>query len=297
MRNISQYKILLRTRDYYRTFTKKILTLKHAKWFSIQKFLKRKLIQEKKTQWRLQKIRKRKLKEWKKLDNLKKQKKFKELREIAKLNRLKEVQRIARILELKKQKIFVKKKPSFVNFIDFEKLAVEKKRLVQKITHYRLRRKVHFILGQMYDQSLNKKELALFLKKENLKNRNYIFKKLFLRMECRLDIFLWRLKFFNNIYECRKALDKHEILVNGRFLGWNTFLQKGDIIEVNSIFNAKAIRSKTFSLSFFNSFIETDYYTGNVVILKDLKELNLNDLSLFVPKRLNLDQIYKSILW
>jgi hypothetical protein len=67
---------------------------------------------------------------------------------------------------------------------------VEKKRLVQKITHYRLRRKVHFILGQMYDQSLNKKELALFLKKENLKNRNYIFKKLFLRMECRLDIFL-----------------------------------------------------------------------------------------------------------
>jgi ribosomal protein S4 len=116
-------------------------------------------------------------------------------------------------------------------------------------------------------------------------------------MECRLDIFLWRLKFFNNIYECRKALDKHEILVNGRFLGWNTFLQKGDIIEVNSIFNAKAIRSKTFSLSFFNSFIETDYYTGNVVILKDLKELNLNDLSLFVPKRLNLDQIYKSILW
>jgi hypothetical protein len=67
MRKISQYKILLRTRgEYYREFTRKVLTLKHSKWFKIQKILKRQLIKEKKTQQRLKKINKRKLKEIKK---------------------------------------------------------------------------------------------------------------------------------------------------------------------------------------------------------------------------------------
>ena len=296
MRKISQYKILLRTRgEYYREFTRKVLTFRRSKWFKIKKILKRQLIEEKKTRQRLKKINRRKLKRLKKWDRLKRLKKFKKLNRIKLMSRLYELLRLKKIKELKKKKIFIKK-PKYVHFVDFEKLAVERKRLVWGTTHYRLRRKVHFLLGQMYDQSLNKKELAVFLKKEGFLNRNYIFKKLFLRTEHRLDIFLWRLSFFHNIYECRKALTGGKILVNGRNLGWNTFLKKGDIIQVNSIFNAKLIRAKTCSLSYFNSFVEVDYYTGLIVVLKNLDEINPNDLSLFVPKRLNIDGIYKSVL-
>ena len=128
------------------------------------------------------------------------------------------------------------------------------------------------------------------------KNLKYLNKKLdktlehniyIMKPEFRIDIFLWRLNFFSSCYHCKQNISTKKIRVNGKTTHSNYFLKKGDIIHIDSsvynIYNhfANFVNKKSHTLRFL-TFIEVDYYTHTIVVLKNYNELTENDVRLYI---------------
>jgi hypothetical protein len=77
------------------------------------------------------------------------------------------------------------------------------------------------------------------------------------------------------------------VQVNGCFRKGNYFLRKGDIISFNSKYRAEYLDLKESKSAFFSSkviptFVEVDYYSNCVVVLKDVEELTVEDFYLLI---------------
>jgi hypothetical protein len=110
--------------------------------------------------------------------------------------------------------------------------------------------------------------LKNYLKKP--RSRSFSLASIFIRPEFRLDILLWRLKIFSSVFFIKLALRKKQITVNGCFENFDFYLKKGDVIRFsqNKIYNLKKHFLKYFKVVFIPSFVELDFYTNTVVILK-----------------------------
>ena len=101
----------------------------------------------------------------------------------------------------------------------------------------------------------------------------------FLKLEFRLDILLFRLKFFNSMFAAEMFLRGNNILYNGKTIkSSNIFLRKGDVITFIKFpytFNFKNITNQILF-----SFIEIDFYNLTITILKDFNDLSTDYLSL-----------------
>jgi len=129
-----------------------------------------------------------------------------------------------------------------------------------------------------------------FFKKINLTStykNNLIF--MFIKPEFRLDILLWRLQFFKSPYLARFAFQKNLININSNLVDPFYFLKyhytrclKGfELISLNSNIKysfKKNLNSYIKSLSLF-TFLEVDYYLGNIIILKYLSTLSFRDIN------------------
>jgi ribosomal protein S4 len=108
---------------------------------------------------------------------------------------------------------------------------------------------------------------------------NFLIKKFF-----RLDLLLWKLKIFSSPYESRQYIKNNVILVNNKSSYEAYFLKKGDIIKFKSFsllnYKNKILNNKGFD--FLQSFIEIDYYTNCIIILKDLNTFSIEDFFLIL---------------
>jgi ribosomal protein S4 len=108
---------------------------------------------------------------------------------------------------------------------------------------------------------------------------NFLVKKFF-----RLDLLLWKLKIFSSPYESRQNIKNSFILVNNKSSSESYFLKKGDIIKFKLFslltYNTKSSNNKGFD--FLQSFIEIDYYTNCIIILKDLNTFSIEDFFLIL---------------
>jgi len=134
---------------------------------------------------------------------------------------------------------------------------------------------------------------------------NLIF--MFVKPEFRLDILLWRLKFFISPYLARFAFQNSLIYINNNLIfkfnsfkqHFTRFLKGNSLISLNSklkYFYKK--NSRHFLKSFFlSTFFEIDYYVGNIIILKDLNSLTFKDVNSMLKEPLCLykfkDYIFK----
>ena len=121
----------------------------------------------------------------------------------------------------------------------------------------------------------------------------------FIQPELRLDILLWRLKFFKSPYLARFAFQKNLIFINkfsysSKFSNKHSFkyfLKEGDIISFNSL--VKYSYKKNFTpytkYLYLPSIFEFDYYTNTIILLKDLN-LNFRDLNSMLKEPLNIYQ-------
>lgn len=135
------------------------------------------------------------------------------------------------------------------------------------------------------------------LKFSSLYNKDLV--KLFVTPELRLDILLWRLKFFKSPHLAKFAFKKKLINVN-EFAQYHTALKPfnkyffkqqlhgGDIITLHSTvqYSFKKNLAAFVSSFFLPTFFEIDYYTNTVILLKDLN-LNLKDLNSILKEPLN----------
>jgi len=128
-----------------------------------------------------------------------------------------------------------------------------------------------------YKKFLSNQTNSLFFTKNLV--FNFLIKKFF-----RLDLLLWKLKIFSSPYESRQNIKNSFILVNNKSSYESYFLKKGDIIKFNSFslltYNTKILNNKGFD--FLQSFIEIDYYTNCIIILKDLNTFSIEDFFLIL---------------
>ena len=130
------------------------------------------------------------------------------------------------------------------------------------------------------------------------RTRCFSISSVFIRPEFRLDILLWRLKIFSSVFFSKLAIRNRQVTVNGLNKSFDFYLVKGDIIKFSQmkIYSLKKYFLKYFKIIFIPSFIELDFYTNTIVILKSFNNFKVNDFSSVIKEPLCLHKFKNYIL-
>lgn len=174
----------------------------------------------------------------------------------------------------------IRKRRKFANHI--------KVRVVRKFNtkrFFRIKQQTRKYIASLYENTIN------FRKKNNYKDRQTSVSSYIIKPYFRIDILLWYLKFFPSSVEARIFINARNVLVNDRVVFSNYELKKGDVITLN-YFNITpevaernefyCIKRKFKRSSSFFPFLEVDYYTNKIIILKEWNELSVSELALTV---------------
>ena len=204
--------------------------------------------------------------------------------------------RMKKVFKGLKQKKFSKnsrKKFFFDNFV----IKVNLKSWYRVEKYYENGRRIKNSVSNMFDRSLSTayfRKVLVFSKKAS--DVRHIYSHSLLKPEFRLDILLWRLKFFSSSYQACQAIDENKITVNGKSVKGNFFLSKGDIILFSSEckldnFCMKKVEKNTLFSKVVLTFVEVDYYSNCVIILKNLEDLGTEDFYVLVKELHSLKKI------
>lgn len=126
-----------------------------------------------------------------------------------------------------------------------------------------------------------KKEFCTALKPLN---KNLITSSLF-KLLYRVDILLWKLNFFKSAFAAQQEINNLNILINNKPIQSNFFVSKGDIITFKKILPQIFLSTQ---IEFLYSFIEVDYYSNTIVIIKDLTHLSPEDNNLIIRENISI---------
>lgn len=176
------------------------------------------------------------------------------------------------------------------NFINTSQTSLSIKKWEKKKNFYQKLLITKRNIKQLYYNTCKFKSLKKKLKcNKKFKHNNIkLLSNTLIKIEMRLDFLLYKLNFYSNIFEVRKDINKELILINNKKKEHNYLLKKGDVISFqNYLYNQNKKIEKELRTSFFSTFIEVDYYTGQIVIIKDFNELSLSDFSLIFFNHIN----------
>ena len=193
-----------------------------------------------------------------------------------------------RILKFKKgkwkflKKLLLRRAFKRIKFYNFSKLLVRKKRF-EKLNLYRFG--LNFKISYLYffNHGISLKNLKTFSQEKNR------FESFFVKPFFKLDILLWKLKFFVSVREAHQYIINGFVYVNGIPSGQIKHVQRGDVITLTT--NLKRNRGPFKVRTFLFSFCEVDYYTKTIVILKDFKNCIKKDISLLYRKSFEDDML------
>jgi len=128
--------------------------------------------------------------------------------------------------------------------------------------------------------------------------RCFSISSVFIRPEFRLDILLWRLKIFSSVFFSKLAIRNKQVTVNGLTKNFDFYLVKGDIIKFSQLktYSLKKYFLKYFKIIFMPSFIELDFYTNTIVVLKSFNNFKMGDFSSVIKEPLCLHKFKNYIL-
>jgi len=149
-------------------------------------------------------------------------------------------------------------------------------------THYKKGLQTKNNITKLFDSNVQHKffKNVLTLKK-NQSIKNIVLLSL-VKPLFKIDMLLWNLNFFASSYQAREAVNNKQIWVNNKNVAGNYYLKKGDVISLNTQFLLSAILFNKSLHNFFLTFVEIDYYTKTIVVVKDLNELSLEDLYIVI---------------
>jgi ribosomal protein S4 len=144
----------------------------------------------------------------------------------------------------------------------------------------------------LFDSSVNINSVKRQILNQKNKSRD-IFLHGVLKPEFRADILLWRLNFFPSSFAARQSINEGEVKLNDKIFVSNKILKKGDLLSFNSSkteakLSLDLLLNKIYSNPKFCSFVEIDFYTKTVAIIKDLNELTLDDFNFLVNEYFDL---------
>jgi hypothetical protein len=92
---------------------------------------------------------------------------------------------------------------------------------------------------------------------------------------------LWYSNFTRSINNSRQQIEMKNVFLNGNSLKNNSMLKKGDVICIkNNLFHLSHVLDKYFLQILIFSHLEIDYYTQELIITKNLEDLDKEDLFL-----------------
>lgn len=165
----------------------------------------------------------------------------------------------------------------------------EKKKLF-----FKKKLKLRRIFFHMYDNALTKKDFKnIYNMPTKIKfNPALFFKNALIKFEYIAYIFLFKLNFFSSVYESKKAINNGLVFLNNKTFSPCIFLKAGDVISFQKEnINLKKIINSQFQKKFFRSYVEIDFYTNTVVIIKDFESLSIEDLTLFHSEHVNISKL------
>ena len=178
-----------------------------------------------------------------------------------------------RILKFKKTK-WKKTKKSLLRiknnkfFLDHSTSVIRTKTWDRIKSYYKNKLLFALNLKQRYDYKLQNQGLFSYEKDFYLKN--------YLKNEYKVDFLLYALDFFSSVYEARQYIKNGHVLINNRVNKSDRLvLLKGDIVVI--LKNKKKLPQRI-KKEFKFSFLEIDYYTQTIVILKNLHDINYQDI-------------------
>lgn len=170
-----------------------------------------------------------------------------------------------------------KKKINKIKFKYFWKAFCQKTRWGKASHIYRTQLSLKKTIQTLFLNSVSNAYLKKKVFKTNIKF--FYFQFLFYKLEYRLDILLLRLNFFKNSFLVKQNLQQKQIFVNNQENFFFLDLAKGDVISIHTFSNI-VFNSTLEDFRIFTPFIEIDYYSNQIVIVKDLRELTHKDFLL-----------------
>jgi len=158
------------------------------------------------------------------------------------------------------------------SFRRWEKVKLTFKNNIRKKNYYSV----------LFDDSikLNKKRITTYLIFDTILNTIVI-------PYFRIDFLLWFLFLFESSFHARQFINNGDIFVNNKKVIYTHYLQNGDVLTFpNNKYNfnlQKKINRYYYKYNkCFFSFLEIDFYTKTIVIIKSPNQFNLNDLKYFM---------------
>jgi len=145
------------------------------------------------------------------------------------------------------------------------------------------------LLNCAYESNLKTKIIYKNIDKTLI--RKNLITNLLIKPQFRLNILLWKLKIFSSSYESKQVINNNLVLINGISVKSNYYVKKGDIISFKLDVEKKDFflnSVKRYSLNeSFLTFIELDYYTKTIIVLKNYQELDYQDFPFVIDEYLN----------
>lgn len=132
---------------------------------------------------------------------------------------------------------------------------------------------------------------------KNVKLRKDLISLYFVKPLYRVDILIWYLNYFASSFEAKQCINSKIILINGKSVKSNYHLKKGDIISFKKFENFKQINNmlkisqKYLDNNMYFSFLEVDYYSNIIIVIKNFDEIMEEDLQLLVEKNVNIKHL------
>lgn len=185
--------------------------------------------------------------------------------------------KLKNILKKYKNKKKLKIQESFLPYTSFRNLKIRCsiKNWTRNNLYYKsslLLQKYYYLL---YDSNIAYKTLKKFVfAKKKQKGITEIFQTIF-GLEFRVDVLLWKLRFFKSTFEARTFINTKLIQVNSKSIKGNHILKKGDIITFHdNLYLAENLArlKKNFLLQ---NFFEVNFYSNTIIILQSPDEIDL----------------------
>ena len=154
---------------------------------------------------------------------------------------------------------------------------------------YKDRLKSYSFLSAVFDNSIKVKKLKA---QSNIKLRKSMFLSYFYENYYKTCSLLWLSNFFASSFESRQKIASRSIFVNNKLASPNSILNGGDVISVvdNTIKIDKVIKKYNPTISMLTH-VEIDYYSQNVVLIKDINNLSEEDFFLLSLDYVNIQNL------
>ena len=154
---------------------------------------------------------------------------------------------------------------------------------------YKERLKSYSFFAAIFDNAIKVKKLKSI---SDIKIRKKMYLKYFYENYYKTCSLLWFANFFASSFQSRQKIASRSIFVNDEIAAPNSILEKGDIVSiVDNLINIDNNIKKYNSTLSVLSHVEIDYYSQNVIIVKDINDLSEEDFFLLTQDYVNTQQL------